>query len=143
MADWQFLTAVLIDKIMRILDKAADLVKDNPEEKRRLILEACFGEIVYARNFTFAELKGWLGRQKNLLANGGQALVFKLDDENFAEMFDGKLGDVELGDEQYLAAVVMEAKTSKTKTSMLVQYEELDETLERVLGTEGSLVVEG
>ena len=78
-----------------------------------------------------------------MLAKGGKALVFKLDDENFAEMFGGKLGDVELGDEQYLAAVVMEAKTSKTKASMLVQYEELDEKLERVLVTEGSLVVEG
>ncbi|MBQ9390545.1 MAG: hypothetical protein IJU07_10280 [Synergistaceae bacterium] len=143
MADWRFLTTVLIDKILRILDKHYELVKDNPEEKRRLILEACFGEIVYARNFTFAELRVWLGRQKRLLDKGGKALVLKLDDEKFAEMFGDKLGDVELGDEQYLAAVVMEAKTSKTKASMLVQYEELDAALERVLGTEGSLVVEG
>lgn len=141
MAGWQFL-AVLMDKIMRVLDKYADLVKDNPEEKRRLILEACFGETVRAREFTFAELKGWLGRQKSLLDNGGKALVFKLDDEKFSEMFGEKFGDVELRDEQYLAAVVMEAKTNQIKASMLVQYEELDAALERVLGDEGSLVVE-
>lgn len=141
MAGWQFL-AVLMDKIMRVLDKYADLVKDNPEEKRRLILKACFGETVRAREFTFAELKGWLGRQKSLLDNGGKALIFKLDDEKFSEMFGEKFGDVELRDEQYLAAVVMEAKTNQIKASMLVQYEELDAALERVLGDEGSLVVE-
>lgn len=135
--------AVLMDKIMRVLDKYADLVKDNPEEKRRLIFEACFGETVRAREFTFAELKGWLGRQKSLLDNGGKALVFKLDDEKFSKMFGEKFGDVELRDEQYLAAVVMEAKTNQIKASMLVQYEELDAALERVLGDEGSLVVEG
>ena len=142
MAGWQFL-AVFIDKIMRALDKASDLVKDNPEEKRRLILETCFGEIVNATNFTFEELNMWLGRQKSLLDKGGKALVFKLDDEKFAEMFGDKFGDVDLGDDNYLAAVIMEAKTSRIKASMLVQYEELDEKLERVLGDEGSLVVEG
>ncbi len=130
----------LMDKIMSMLDKYADLVKDNPEEKRRLILEGGFGETVRAREFTFAELKGWLDRQKRLLDKGGKALVFKLDDEKFAEMLDDKFGDVELGDEQYLAAVVMKAKTNQVKASMLVQYEELDAALERVLGDEGSLV---
>lgn len=142
MADWQIF-AVLMDKIMRALDKYSDLVKNDPEKKRRLILETCFGGIVNATNFTFAELKMWLGRQKSLLDKGGKALVFKLDDEKFAEMFGDKFGDVDLGDDSYLAAVIMEAKTSRIKASMLVQYEELDEKLERVLGEEGSLVVEG
>ena len=142
MASWQFL-ALLMDKIMRALERAAGLLKEHPEEKRRLILETCFGESVYAGTFTYAELKGWLDRKKNLLVKGGKALIFKLDDEKFTEMFGDKFSDVELGDENYLAAVIMEAKTSRIRASMLVQYEELDEKLERVLGDEGSLVVEG
>ena len=51
---------------------------------------------------------------------GGKALIFKLDDEKFAEMFGDKFSDVDLGDDNYLVAVIMDAKSSKIKARLLV-----------------------
>lgn len=128
---------------MLVLNKSAELLKDNPEEKRRLILETCFGERVYTRNFTFAEIRNWLNQHKDLLTKGSRAMIFKLDDEKFDEMFGEKFSDVSLDDEQYIVAMIMTAKKSDIAASILVQYESLDPKFEAMLGSEGTLVIEG
>ena len=132
-----------MNKIMLVLNKSAELLKDNPEEKRRLILETCFGERVYTRNFTFAEIRNWLNQHKDLLTKGSRAMIFKLDDEKFDEMFGEKFSDVSLDDEQYIVAMIMTAKKSDIAASILVQYESLDPKFEAMLGSEGTLVIEG
>ena len=74
-----------------VLDKSAELLKEDPAERRAQLLEAAFGESVYVANLTFAEIRGWLNRKKSLLRNGGKAVIMKLDDEKFSEIFGNKL----------------------------------------------------
>lgn len=122
-------------------EKSAELLTEDPEEKRMKILEAAFGEIMYAGTLSFSEVRGWLNRNKSFLRKGSRAVIMKLDDEKFAELFGSKFDDIDLGGENYLASVIMDS-ASRIKASLLVKYESLDVQLESMLG-DGTLVVEG
>ena len=122
-------------------EKLAESLNEDPEEKRMKILEAAFGGIMYAGTLSFSEVRGWLNRNKSLLTKGSRAVIMKLDDEKFAELFGSKFDDIDLGGENYLASVIMDA-ASRIKASLLVKYESLDAQLESMLG-DGTLVVEG
>ena len=124
-----------------VLDKSAELLKEDPAERRAQLLEAAFGESVYVANLTFAEIRGWLNRKKSLLRNGGKAVIIKLDDEKFSEIFGDKLGDVDLGGEKYISCAVMDG-ASVIKASLLVKYDAIDAKLEGMISDE-PLVVEG
>lgn len=122
-------------------EKLAESLNEDPEEKRMKILEAAFGEIMYAGTLSFSEVRGWLNRNKSFLTKGSRAVIMKLDDEKFAELFGSKFDDIDLGGENYLASVIMDA-ASRIKASLLVKYESLDAQLDSMLG-DGTLVVEG
>ncbi len=124
-----------------VLDKSAELLKDDPAEKRTQILESVFGESTYVANLSFAEIRGWLNRKKSLLRNGGKAVIMKLDDEKFSEIFGDKLGDVGLGGEKYISCTIMDG-ASKISASLLVKYDAIDAKLAGMISDE-PLVVEG
>ena len=124
-----------------VLDKSAELLKEDPAERRAQLLEAAFGESVYVANLTFAEIRGWLNRKKSLLRNGGKAVIMKLDDEKFSEIFGDKLGDVDLGGEKYISCTIMDG-ASVIKASLLVKYDAIDAKLDGMISDE-PLVVEG
>ena len=139
------LTAKMIKLANDALDKAAELLKDHLEEKQRILLEANFGECVYADNFSFRETVSWIKKRGDLLKGGAKAMVFKIDDEQFISMF-GKHSKVQLMGDTYLAITIIgdnvDDEAPKSENNLLVKYETLDEKLENVLAN-GEWVVEG
>ena len=140
---------VLTEKMIKLandaLDKAAELLKDHPEEKQRILLEACFGECVFAENFSFDEAIDWIENHDDLLSNGNKAMILKIDDKKFMSWF-GKKSKVALKGDKYLVITIMgdniDKNLPKEKNNLLVKYETLDAELESVLA-KGSFVVEG
>ena len=139
------LTEQMLKFVNDALEKAAELLKDHPEEKQRIMLEANFGECVYADNFSFRETVSWIKKRGDLLKGGAKAMVFKIDDEQFISMF-GKHSKVQLMGDTYLAITIIgdnvDDEAPKSENNLLVKYETLDEKLENVLAN-GEWVVEG
>lgn len=139
------LTEKMIKLANDALDKAAELLKDHPEEKQRILLEACFGECVFAENFSFKEAAGWIKKHGDLLREGNKAMILKIDDEEFTSLF-RKLSKVALMGDKYLVITIIgdniDENQPKEKTNLLVKYETLDAKLESVLAKE-PFVVEG
>ena len=139
--DFVKISKTIMSMIQTVLDNAVELLKDKPEEKQRLILEACFGETVYADTFSFLEAVNWVKRHARLLKDGASVLIFKMDDAKFNEMFGKSFKDVVLNDDQYLVLTIMRDGNPDETNSLLVKYENLDSRLQAELA-DGSFVIE-
>ena len=69
------LTEQMLKFVNDALEKAAELLREHPEEKQRIMLEACFGECVFAEKFSFKEAVGWIKKHGDLLRQGNRAMI--------------------------------------------------------------------
>ena len=111
--------------------------RHKQEDKDALI--KCFGEPMYAGEFSFEEAVSWISKRKNLLSDSVKAVITKIKPELLEKI--GAKADINGEVENYLLMAILNEKT--IVESVLVKYEQLDDELEkRLLSGEGTMVVE-
>ena len=127
--------------IIEIIKKSSMDMK-NQKINQEQLLEECFGEAMYASTYSFEKAKKWIKAHEQLLKNGANALVMKVNEETMKVI--KKDVNIEGEPENYLVIAIINEKSQQMEESLLVKYGRLDANLENILAKgNGMLVVEG
>ena len=106
------------------------------------LIEECFGKPMVTNTLTMEEVRNWITQRKDILEEGGKALVTTLDQENLGKFgleFPVKENTVI---KNYLLIAIIDAERNKIQESALVRYEKLEQSLKAALDKgKGSMVV--
>ncbi len=110
-------------KLKKLFVRADKKTAETAEE----MLENYLGRSVYKEKLMFIDIVRWLKGKRE----GFDTIVFKIDDAKLNELLGSGEENITLGDEKYIAAVIMD--NEKIKESLLVHYKTLDDKLEEAL----------
>ena len=112
------------------------------------ILEKHLGRSVYVNKFSMSEVRDWCVKNKKHLENDAEAVVFEVNIEKLRLM--SKQYNIAFDDKKkYLVMVIFQGKDDKTKRasikeSVLINYDEIDDTLKRELSKgNGVFLIQG
>ncbi len=129
--------AVLLAIVGAALVQAAKKKKESEN-----LIEECFGKPMVTNTLTMEEVRNWITQRKDILEEGGKALVTTLDQENLGKFgleFPVKENTVI---KNYLLIAIIDAERNKIQESALVRYEKLEQSLKAALDKgKGSMVV--
>lgn len=110
-------------------------------KKSEEVLKRNFGEPSVVTTFTYNEALDWIIQHDDLMKNGHEAVIFKVNNQTL-KMVNRKF-NVDFGVEKYLVVGIRKKKELSISDSVLVKYDRLDERLENELAPgKGFLVIE-
>jgi len=138
---WGYIIAVVIGLALGgfIAYKRLKGKKFKLDEQK--VLENIFGETVYARTFTIGEARDWIKARKNLLEQGGKALILKVSNKALNMLGHELELNFDKENEKYLVIAIIQ-NDENIVASTLIKYDKLNANLEDALAESGSLVVE-
>ena len=117
------------------------IIAITKKEKAEDTLKRNFGAPSTVTTFTYDEAIDWIIKHDDLMHNGHEAAVFKVNNQTLSML--NKKFNLDFGADKYLAVVIREKQTKNFKDSLLVKYDRLDARLESELAQgNGCLVIE-
>ena len=112
--------------------------KPDPAEET---LRRNFGEVSTVTTFTFDEAMDWLTQHDDLMQNGCEAAVFKVNNQTLSMV--NKKFNIDFGVSKYLVIGIRKKQAKTFQKSLLVKYDKLDHRLESELAQGKGFMVIG
>ena len=122
-------------------DRLAVIMKKNKLKRSQDTLIRNFGEPSTVTTFTFDEAVDWITQHDNLMQNGHEAAVFKVNNQTLSMV--NKKFNIDFGAEKYLVIAILKKQGRSIQKSLLVKYDKLDSKLEHELAPGNGFLVIG
>ena len=121
-------------------DRLAVIMSSRKLKRSEETLRRNFGEPSVVTTFTFDEAIDWITQHDNLMQNGCEAAIFKVNNQTL-KMVNRKF-NIDFGVEKYLVVAIIKKQGRSIQESVLVKYDRLDSKLENELAPgKGFLVI--
>lgn len=122
-------------------DRLAVIMKQNKLKKSEETLIRNFGEPSTVTTFTFDEAIDWITQHDELMQNGHEAAIFKVNNQTLSMV--NKKFNIDFGVNKYLVIGIRKKQTKNFADSVLVKYDRLDARLESELAQGNGFMVIG
>ena len=122
-------------------DRLAVIMKDRKLARAEETLIRNFGEPSMVTTFTFDEAVDWITQHDDLMQNGCEAAVFKVNNQTLSMV--NKKFNIDFGVSKYLVIGIRKKQAKTFQKSLLVKYDKLDNRLESELAQGKGFMVIG